>query len=105
MFGLSEKTRWLLFIVGVVLVALWFLEHKELLTDYPFLELLVFPYIWIVGIVLIIVGYGITDESEDVKPTGSGGVDGAPGFNEGKHSNFRDGPFGGDGGGSSGGGD
>ena len=103
MFRLSEKTRWILFFLGVVLVLLGFLDHKGMLNNYLFLNFIAFPYIWVVGIAIMFIGYGFTKESD--KPSGSGGVDGAPGLGEKKSGPFGDGSSWRDGGGSSGGGD
>jgi uncharacterized membrane protein YgcG len=100
MFGLSEKTRWVIFTVGLLLVALGILEHHNLLDEYPIIKLLVFPYIWVIGCILIFVAYGFEDSSRN----NSGGVDGAPGLGEKKDGPFGDGGFWGGGDGSSGGG-
>jgi hypothetical protein len=102
MFGLSEKTRWILLFLGLVFVVLGILDKQNMLAEYPLIEFIVFPYIWVVGCALIFVAYGFTDESQ--KYSGSGGIDGAPGLGEKKRGPFGDGSFWGDGDGSSGGG-
>ena len=99
MFGLSEKTRWALILLGTVLITLGVLDHKAMLSNYPTLEYVVFPYIWVIGIILAYIGYGFSKEGS--KPSGSGGVDGAP--YETKKGPMGDGSFWGDGGGSGGG--
>ena len=100
MFGLNQTTRWILFFTGVFLVVLYGLDHHHLLDPYPLLKALVFPYLFIVGLILIVVGHGFTETQYG--PTGSGGVEGAPGCGSKKEAPFAD-FFGGDGGGSGGG--
>jgi len=99
--ALSEKTRWVIFFLGCIFVLLGILDHKGVLNNHPVLEYIVFPYIWVLGLIFVFVGYGFPEENKE--PSGSGGVDGAPSAT--KKGPFGDGSFWGDGGGSSGGGD
>ena len=89
-------------LIGASLIVLELLKRREMLTDYPVLELVLFPYIWVLGAILIFVGFG---RSKEQKHPHGGGVDGAPGFGQKKNSFFGDGPGSGEGGGSGGGGD
>lgn len=103
MFGLSEKARWVIFFLGGALFLLGVLDYQGMLNNYPTLGLIAFPYIWVIGLAIMFIGYGLPEKSD--KPSGSGGVDGAPGMGEKKSGPFGDGSSWGDGGGSSGGGD
>ncbi len=102
MFGLGAKIRWALITIGVFIVLLGIAEYNGLFDAYPAIKKYTFPFMWIVGALLIIAGYGFEEKSE--KPNGSCGVDGAPGMGERKKGVFGDGPFGGDGGSDGGGG-
>lgn len=101
MFGISEKIRWVLLSLGGAIVLLGFLDHKEMLNDYPTLSFITFPYIWVLGFIIIFIGYGLSEENS--KPIASDSGDCAPGLGERKNGPFGDGPSSGDGGGSAGG--
>ena len=98
MFELSNKIRLVLFIIGGALVLLGILDNKGLLNNHPILNIIIFPYIWLLGVSLMFIGYGHTKENK--KPRGSGGVDGAPGLGEKKGGLFGNNSHSGDGGGS-----
>ena len=103
MFGLSTRMRWLIFGIGTIPVLLAFGKIFGVIDLHPNLESILIPYGLGIGILLMVIGHGFTEESE--KPNGSGGLDGSPGMGESKKGFWGDGPFGGgDGGGGDGGG-
>ena len=102
MHKLSTNIRWTLFFSGGVIVLLSILEHKELLNNYPTLNFIIFPYIWVIGVILMWAGYGFQTEKE--KHTGSAEIGSTPGLGKRKSGLFGDGSSWGDGGDGGGGG-
>jgi uncharacterized membrane protein YgcG len=92
-----------LIFLGSMLVVVGILEHKNMLDEYPIIKAVIFPYIWVIGCILIYIAYGFKDDTH--KSSGSGGIHVTPGLGEKKSGPFGDGSFWGGGDGSSGGGD
>ncbi|MES9882249.1 MAG: hypothetical protein ABW185_15355 [Sedimenticola sp.] len=97
MIALDLRTRWLLFVSGVLLVCVAVANHFGIGETFPIIGITNYKLVGAAGIVLIVIGYSTTTESEKHQHSGMG--DDTPGLCERKRDSFWG--DGGDGGGSS----
>ncbi len=85
-----SKVRWFLFLSGVGLLGLALANHFGLAEKVPLIEFRHYKIIGGVGVLLMIVGYSVTESRSEQAYQGSSG-DETPGLCEPKRDSFWDG--------------